>query len=250
MRNLIRAASTVLALCLANAALAQTFTTRPFLSVQGHAEVKVKPDLFPVTVTVRETGMNAAKIQETVEALASQVVAAAKFRSVVDDDMEVGNLSVSPESKWNDEKETETVLGNTYERVIKVRFRNLEMLKQFIADIPDQRTVRIETEDFQYSGKRELQRKLRRDAIRDAKAVAEDMAGAVDKKLVELFNVSDRAQSTIYSSLGYSSFGGDPMARSIGTVTVTAARRTSDIVLREGELTISADAFLVYIIGD
>lgn len=250
MRHWILAA---LVACAPVAGMAQTFTTKPFLSVQGHAETKVKPDVFPVEVTLSDTGMNPAKAQALVEGLAARVLAAAKARSATDADIQIGNLSVSPETKWNDDTDTATFLGNTYERVIKVRFRDLESLRDFIADLPDQKQVRIETEKFEFSGQRELQRKLRREAIEDAKSAAEDMASAVDKRLVELFNVSDRAQSTIYSSMGYNSATG-AYAASLDTVTVMGSairqRRTSDIVLKEGEITVSADAFLVYIIGD
>jgi uncharacterized protein YggE len=229
-----------------SAATAQTFATKPFLSVQGHAEAKVTPDLFPVTVTLKETGMDPAKSQGFVESLAARVLEAAKAQGGQDKDIDVGKLSVSPETKWKDDDETEVFLGNTYEREIEVRFRDLEALRRFIAALPDQKQVRIETGEFEYSDRRALQRKLRREAIADAKAAAEEMADAVGKRLVELFNVSDRSQSTIYSNQGFAGGGLD----SVTVYGSSVQRRTSEIVLKEGEITISADAYLVYIIGD
>ncbi|MCX7043191.1 MAG: SIMPL domain-containing protein [Gammaproteobacteria bacterium] len=252
MRNVIRAASTVLALFLANAALAQTFTTKPFLSVQGHAEAKVKPDIFPVKVKLEEVGMNPAKSQVLVEDLAAKVLASAKAQGADDRNIDIGNLSISPETKWDDKTEKDVFLGNSYERQIEVRFKDLESARQFIASLPDMRQVRITTGVFQYSGRRELERNLRREAIADASAAAKDMAHAVDKRLLELFNVSDRAQSTIYSNIGYDGYSGGPVPRDITSTALLAPGtvRDANIVLKEGEITISADAFLVYIIGD
>jgi uncharacterized protein YggE len=181
-----------------------------------------------------------------VESLAARVLEAAKAQGGQDKDIDVGKLSVSPETKWKDDDETEVFLGNTYEREIEVRFRDLEALRRFIAALPDQKQVRIETGEFEYSDRRALQRKLRREAIADAKAAAEEMADAVGKRLVELFNVSDRSQSTIYSNQGFAGGGLD----SVTVYGSSVQRRTSEIVLKEGEITISADAYLVYIIGD
>jgi uncharacterized protein YggE len=238
--------------CLSAAfAQAQTFTTKPFLSVQGHAEAKVKPDIFPVTVRLEDTGTDPARSQGLVEDLAAKTLAAAQAQGAQSSDIDVGNLSVSPKTKWDDKAEQEIFLGNSYERAIEVRFRDLERLRQFIAALPDMKQLRIDTGTFQYSGRRELERKLRREAVADAKAAAEDLAGAVGRRLLELFNVSDHAQSTIYSNMGYSRSGA-PSARSVSSVALLAPGtvRNSGIVLKEGEITVSADAFLVYIIGD
>jgi uncharacterized protein len=238
-------------LALAPVAQAQTFDSHPFLSVQGHAEAKVKPDIFPVTVTLEETGSDAAKAQGLIEDLAAKTLAAAEAQGAKDADIDVGNLSVSPETKWDDKGEREVFLGNTYEREIEVRFQSLDAVRGFIAALPDMKQLKIQTGEFKYSGSRELQRKLRREAIADARAAADDMAAAVGKRLGALFNVSDRAQSTIYSNMGYAG-GRAPLARSAEAIALLApgAARSAGIVLKEGEITVSADAYLVYLIAD
>ena len=235
----------------ASIAQAQTFTTKPFLSVQGHAEAKVKPDIFPVEVRMEETGTDPAKSQGLVEDLAARVLSAAQAQGATDRDIDVGNLSISPQTKWDEKTEREIFLGNTYEREIEVRFKDLDSVRKFIAALPDMKQLRIDTSTFQYSGRRELERRLRREAIADATAAAKDMSDAVGKRLVELFNVSDRAQSTIYSNLGYSGSGA-PVPRDATSVALLAPGtvRNAGIVLKEGEITVSADAYLVYIIGD
>jgi uncharacterized protein YggE len=246
MKNLSIPVALLLAVASCSAA-AQGVSGKPFLAVQGHAESRVKPDLFPVSVTLSDMGMDGGKSQAMVEGLAKQVLAAAQKQQVADADLEVGNLSVSPETKWNEDKDTEVFLGNTYERELKVRFHSLDALRAFIADLPAGRQVQIETDTFEYSKAAELKRQLRRDAIDDARRGAEDMASAVGKRLVDLQSVSDKAQAVSYSASGYAYEPG-----ALGKVQVTGARvgRTSDIVLREGEILVSADAYLIYVMGD
>jgi len=115
--------------------------------------------------------------------------------------------------------------------------------------MPLSRNLQLGTGTFQYSGAAELKRKLRRDAIADARKGAQDMAAAVDKRLLDLFNVSDRAQSTVYAASGYSYDGYGGSLEGVTVVGATAIKGPT-IVLREGEITISADAYLVYLIGD
>jgi uncharacterized protein len=246
MRIVPRAALGLLACLLASAVAAQNFSGKPFLSVQGHAEAKVKPDIFPITVTILDTGMDAGKSQEVVENLAAQVVSAASALGVADGDLQVGNLGISTETRYDEKTEKEVFLGNTYERKIQARFHDLDGLRKFIAAVPAVKQVHLETDNFEFSGAAELKRKLRRAAIEDAKKGAQDMASAVGKKLLDLFNVSDRAQSTLYAASGYEGYG-------LETVTVYGSAigpRRAQIVLKEGEITVKADAFLVYLIGD
>ncbi len=234
------------ALLAPNLALAQTFQGKPFLSVQGHAEAKVRPDVFPLTLTLKQTSTDAAKSQALIEGLARSLLKTVADLHVADSDISVGNLSISPETKYDNDHEREVFLGNTYEREIRVRFHSLDDVRSLIAAVPDSKNVQIDTGTFEYSGKQALERKLRIDAVADARQAAAEMSNAVGKRLGQLYNVSDRAQSTIYSSSGYS----ESDALDTIVVTGTRIRRSAEIVLREGEIRVAADAFLVYLIAD
>jgi uncharacterized protein YggE len=247
MNKPLRLGALCLAFALPLAASAQSFRGKPFLAVQGHAETRVKPDIFPIDVTISDTSMDAGKSQVLVEDLSKSVLDSAQKLRLADADIEVGNLSVSPQSEWDDDHEKETFLGNEYERRLRLRFHDLQSLRTFISTLPEGKNVQLQTRPFEFSGARELQRKLRRQAIEDAQRGAADMAGAVGKRLVELHNISDRAQSTNYSASGYSNL--DSIA-AVALLAPGSVRRRADIVLREGEIQVSADAFLVYVIGD
>lgn len=225
--------------------VAQNFQGKPFLSVKGHAEAKFKPDIFPLAVTISDAGMDAAKSQSLVEGLARKVLAETARLKVADSEMEIGNLSIDPNSDWNPETKSQVFKGNIYSRQIVIRFRRLDDLRAFISTMPASSALSLQTAEFEYSKSAEIKRKLRREAIEDGRKAAEEMASAVGKRLVDLFNVSDTAQSVVRASSGYSFDG-----MSLDTVTVQGAAISPDIVLREGEITIAADAYLVYLIGN
>lgn len=120
-----------------------------------------------------------------------------------------------------------------------------------IADLPNSKNMRIDTQTFEVSNAAQIKRTLRRAAIEDAKKAAVEMADAVGKRLIDLQNVSDRAQSTAYSSSGYDS--GELYSVTVnGAVALLAPGtvRSRSIVLREGAIKLSADAYLIYIMGD
>lgn len=238
-----------MALAVPLAAQAQSLDGKPFLSVQGHAETRVRPDIFPVDVTITDTSTDSARSETLVEGLSKSVLESAQKLGLDDADIEVGNISISPQTEWDEKDDKETFLGNEYERKLRFRFHDLQSLRSFISALPESRNLHLATRPFELSRKLELQRKLRREAIEDAKRGAADMADAVGKRLLELHNVSDRAQSASYSASGYSR-GDLDMVTVEGARASATTKRRSEIVLREGEILVSADAFLVYLIGD
>lgn len=231
------------------AASAQNLSGKPFIAVRGHAERQFVPDIFPVTVTVHETSMDADKAQNHVEALAADVMAAASTLKVADADLDVGNLSISPETKYDSDKEVETFLGNTYEREFKIRFHNLADVRTFLDHVPTGKNVQIATDDFAYSKAADAKKQLMDAAIADAKDSAERMARAVGKKLLTLHNVSDRPQGVSYSepeAFGYSS----PTTFDTIVVTGTRMHHSSSAILKEGVISLAQEAYVIYLIGD
>jgi uncharacterized protein YggE len=230
----------LLLLAIAGTTSAQNLNGKPFIAVQGHAERQFVPDVFPLTVTLNETSMDADRAQKHVEDLAAQVLAVTAALKMADVDIDVGNLSISPQTKYDDVKEAAVFIGNAYERKIQLRFHSLADVRSFLGLVPTGKNVQIETESFVYSGEVEAKKQLMLQAIADAKATAERMAQGVGKRLLSLHNVSDRPQGDSYTRMGISSFA----------VTGTRLNHSSNIVLKEGVITLTEDAYVIYLIGD
>lgn len=227
---------------------AQAPAGRPFIAVHGEAKMDVVPDIFPVELTLKETSMETAATQARVESLAKNTLAISESLKIGGDDILVSNLGISPEYDWDDETDKQVFRGNTYERTIKVKFRSLPKLNEFISALPKSNVLRIETSRFETSRADELRRGLLESAIANAKKTAEAMASGVGRKLGAVQNISNQGLNIQYS-------------QSLESVTVTAAAAAAahvmgaplpppppppPAVLREGKITLDQDVYIVY----
>jgi uncharacterized protein YggE len=226
---------------LACAAMVQAQTSGPFIAVHGRAQQEVVPDIFPVELTLKETSKDAAATQTRIESLAKDVLATLEKMKIDNGDIEVSNLDISPEYKWDRESEKQIFLGNTYQRQIKVKFHSLEKLSQFVAALPQPEALQIQTRSFEYSKADELRRKLMEKAIADAKATAEVMATGVGKKLGLAQNISNQGLNLQYSASLFA-------ARAVGGYAPPAPPPppSPSAALREGKITLDQDVYIVY----
>ena len=141
----------LMAFFVANAAFAQNISGSPYIAVHGQAKVEVVPDIFPLEITLREVSKDAATAQERIESLAQTIVGLAEAQKIPDKDVEVGNLSISPETEYDEKAEKEIFVGNDYTREIEIRFRSLDGLRQFLSNVPKANQIRLDTGEFKYS---------------------------------------------------------------------------------------------------
>ena len=107
----------LLLVCLVSPAVrAQNANGPPFIAVHGSAKTEVVPDLFPLKLTLQDTSKDLAATQASIESLASKILEIAKSQGVAGDDVAVGNLSISPDTHYDDNTYKETYLGNEYQR--------------------------------------------------------------------------------------------------------------------------------------
>lgn len=233
------------AVAMAPMTMAQTGSDAPYIAAQGRSETRVVPDLFPVSIQVTDVGTDAGASQALVEGLAGKVTDAARKLGVADADLTVGNLRIYPEHRWEREGEKQVFLGNRYERQIGVRLRKLSDLRALVSALPQGPNLRIQTQSFERSDSQAIKLRLQAEAVKDAQATAKNLADAVGVRLGRVQNVSDQPQSWNYAR---------PMARQVDSVSVYGFNgsnvSTAEMVLKEGEITIGADAYIVYRIGD
>jgi uncharacterized protein len=220
---------------------AQMPSGTPYLAVQGQAEERFVPDVFPLAITILETSDDAAKTHPRVEALAKQVLEAASRAGISSNDVQVGNLRVSPRFERNASSNDNVFLGNQYERRFELRLRSLDALREILALLPQSEAIRIQTQPFERSDAAAIRARLRIQAVADARRQAQGLAEASGVKLGRLLNVSDRPQAFNYASSSYAGYS-DGLNFNGSASNSTQAM----VVLREGQITLKADAYLVY----
>jgi uncharacterized protein YggE len=231
----------MLLLCPASV-FAQNISGPPYIAVHGEAKTQVIPDIFPLTVILKETSYETAQTQERIEALAREYLALAEAQGLQDTDITVGSLNISPETDYDEKLEKQVFLGNTYERELKFRFHSLEALGRFIAKAPVAKQVQLGTESFAYSKSGDERRRLLVAAIADAHTTAEDMAKGIGMKIVGVQTISNRGFNVSYAE--------SSSATTLDTVTVEGtALLAPGVVLKKGQLTLEQDVYIIYLLG-
>ncbi|MCW4455694.1 SIMPL domain-containing protein [Flavobacterium sp. MXW15] len=241
MKSIIAAAVLSLA---ALGAQAQSISGQPFIAVHGTAKAEVVPDIFPLEITLSETSKDAARTQALIEGLARQIIELTQAMEMADRDVTLSNLDVSPEYRYNDKDDTETFLGNTYQRQIKLRFHTLADLQKMISSLPQVRQVRLNTGSFATSQADELRRQLLTQAVEDARKTADIMAAAVGRRIGTVHNISNQGFNVRYvTSDEYS-------RQSLDRVMVTGSKIGAPVALREGSIQLDQNVYIIYTLVD
>ena len=243
MRRILLAAAMLLVA--ASAAWSQSIGGQPFIAVHGKAKAEVVPDIFPLEITLRDTSKDAAITQAVIEGHARRVLELARAAKLDDRDINVANLSVSPQYRYDDDTEQQVFLGNTYERRIKLRFRSLPALQAMIDALPKAEQVHLDTGGFQSSKADELRRQLLADAVADARKTAEVMAASVGRRVGTVHNISNQGFNVRYVTSGDST--------ELDAITVTGTRLRAPappVALRQGVIQLDQNVYIIYTLVD
>lgn len=254
------------ALALSPAATAQSVGGTPFLAVHGHAGVLVVPDIFPVTVELKATGMDVAKSQAQVEALTTRALAAARGLGLPDAGINVGDIRISPDEEYVEKLGKSVFRGNRYARTLVFRFRRLADVKAFVAAIPPGEQVQLSTGGFESSTANEIRRRLLVAAIADARKTADVLAAGIDRKVGtaqtisttpmalsagSYINAIDVANVESTSVLTSEQIARIPVGRDVTSVALLAPGTVrSDLVLEAGAVRLESDVYILYLLRD
>jgi uncharacterized protein YggE len=218
---------------------AQAISGAPYIAVHGSARAEVVPDVFPLALTLSETSKDMSGTQEKIEAMAAQVLAIADRMKVAESDLTIANLEISPEYDYDNQKEEQVFLGNSYEREIKIRFHSLDRMREFITALPADKVLKVDTGKFETSRAEAVRRDLLKKAIENARETARALAAGVGRKLGAVHTVSNRGFNVSYSD----------SATPLGSVAVagsTALLAPGVVSMREGRITLDQDVYIVY----
>lgn len=228
-------------------ATAQSISGSPFIAVHGKARIEVVPDIFPLNITLTDTSLDGAATQELIERYARQILDVTGKMEMADRDVDISNLAVSPQYRYDEKDDKQVFLGNTYERQIRLRFRSLEALRKAIAALPKSRQVRLDTGTFESSNADTLRRELLASAVDDARSTAEVMAQAIGRRVGAVHNVSNKGFNVRYVDSGNST--------TLDSITVTGTRVAQvapapQVAMREGLIELAQDVYVIYQLTD
>lgn len=226
-------AALLLAGCGTGAAIASYSSGTAGVSVSGHGEVRLQPDVAYITIGVHSEGADIAQVVSANADQVAQVMQALTDMGVAQEDIQTSNFSVYTNQKYD--PVSGLPAGSTYsvDNQVNVTARDLTQLGQLLDSAVSAGANNIWGVSFDLADKTAAQAQARDMAVQDAKDQASALATAAGVSLGAITTVS-------YTPTGYYSgpYYGQGMGGGGG-----AAANTSIV---PGLITVSADVSITY----
>lgn len=170
-------------------AMAQTTTTdKRIIQVSGEAEREVTPDIIYLSISLKEyfrDNNNRRKV--SIDDLEKQLYQAAMQAGIDPEDFMINNIS-SYHYDWNKKKNDPGFLAA---KQYRIKVTNLNAVNSLFAAVDPKGIQYSNVDSYDYSGKKELEKELKIQAIKDAKERAVYLAEAVGDQVGKALSITE-----------------------------------------------------------
>lgn len=195
------------------------------LSVTGHGEVRLVPNIAYITIGVRTSGTNVSDVVAANAEQVAAVMAALSGMGVAQEDMQTSNFNVYPNEIYDPSTGLSTATNYNVDNTVNVTARDLANLGQLLDRAVSVGANSIWGVTFDVDSKDESQNQARDLAVQDALAEAQALAAAAGVTLGEIISITYAPGSYYYPYYGIGGGGaGAEVSTSIvpGLITVGA----------------------------
>jgi uncharacterized protein YggE len=205
------------------------------VSVTGHGEVRLAPDIAYVTIGVHTTGSNVSDVVAANAEQVASVMASLADLGVAPEDMQTSNFNVYASDSYD--PATGLPSGTTYtvDNQVNVTARDLANLGSLLDRAVSSGANSIWGVSFDVADKDASQAEARDEAVQDAVAEAQALAAAAGIELGSVISIN-YAPTGYYYGPYYGMGGGGGAAEAASTSIVP------------GQITVSADVTITYAI--
>lgn len=166
----------LLAACAGKTTVNNQPTETSGITVSGHGEVDVPPDIGFVTVGVQATASTVAAARDTAANSADALVSALKKDGVAEKDIQTAGLSIQPNYDYS--KSTPRLTGYTVSNTVSVKVRKVDSMSKVVDDAvaAGGDAVRLQGVSFGVDDSDKAKQDAREKAMADAKSKAEALA--------------------------------------------------------------------------
>ncbi len=216
-----------------NLAFAQEKSEKSTLEAVGRGEVKIKPDMAYLTISVETTAKKASDaVRENAEKMRS-VIDKLKSQIGKEDKITTTGYTLSPIYEYNDRIKGSQLAGYKASNGVVVETKNLDELGKLIDSATQVGANRVDSLTFDTDKREEYRRQALTQAVQDAKSTADAVAKASGVKIVKILRISPSFEVP------------RPMVRELGFAKV-AATQAAPTPIEPGELTVSATVNIVF----
>jgi uncharacterized protein YggE len=199
--------------------------------VSGEGKVTVTPDIALLSLGIESQQSTVAGAQAEANAAMDEVMAALLANGVAEKDIQTQYFSIRQVTRWDDSKQEEVVIGYRVTNTVNAKIRTVDAVGTIIdaAATAGGDLTRINSISFSVDDPTTYYEELRTDAMADAKAKAEQLAGLAGVSLGKPTFVSEGIQVPSSSNLRYDYAG----------VPAPAVMESTSISAGETEITLS-----------
>jgi len=172
--------------------MSDRFPAGPHLYVTGRAVEEHKPDFVETRFSVELTGFDLPAIKKEVDAITNVAWASAKRLGIAQDDFQVTGFSTRRKQNYTNGEMID--LGTEISRQFEVKLRSMDRKDEFNAwsqALFETGLNEIGHVGVDVDGREEKEAALRVTALRNAKAEADRLAGALDQVVTGVHTISD-----------------------------------------------------------
>lgn len=163
----------------------------PHLVVSGYAEQKAEPDMLTLNVSVTALEKQGIKAKQQVDGKVAAFFGQLEGLGIKRSDVEAGNLVISPEYKYPQNKKPELV-GYRAQRQLAVKLYQLDKLSELMDTALKAGLESVSQIEYGLKSPQIIKEQARVGAVEDAKTKAESLAKAFGMKLGKVYSVEYR----------------------------------------------------------
>jgi uncharacterized protein YggE len=204
------------------------------LEAAGKGEIKIKPDVAYLTVSVETTAKKASEAARDNAEKMKNVLDKLKSQIDKEDKITTTGYQLSPIYEYNDKTRKSDLTGYRASNGVVLETKNLDELGKLIDSATQVGANRIDNLSFGTDKRDEYRRQALAEAVQDAKATADTVAKASGVKIVRILKISPFYEVP------------RPVFREFGDAKLVAAPETAPTAIEPGELTVSATVNIVF----
>ncbi|MFC1848485.1 SIMPL domain-containing protein [Chloroflexota bacterium] len=153
--------------------------------VTGNGKVTVVPDIAVLTMGVEAQSSTVTEAQSDAVAAMTQVMSALKANGVADNDIQTRRFSITPVTKWIDDREEQITIGYRVSNIVSAKVRDIDKTGTIIDAVAEAAgdLTRINSISFSVDDPEPYYDEAREAALLDAIAKAEQIAAVTNVTL-------------------------------------------------------------------
>ncbi|WDF93199.1 SIMPL domain-containing protein [Aeromonas dhakensis] len=160
----------------------------PHLVVSGYAEQKAEPDMLTLNVSVTALEKQGIKAKQQVDGKVAAFFGQLEGLGIKRTDVEAGNLVISPEYQYPQNKKPELV-GYRAQRQLAVKLYQLDKLSELMDTALKAGLESVSQIEYGLKTPQAMKEQARLGAVEDARSKAESLAKAFGMKLGKVYSV-------------------------------------------------------------